>query len=143
VIRTLGYFVAGSLCGAALLAAGYAALYGNYGVLCVAVAGLICIIPTLLSLMLALWSRGKSGADQLMSVVGGMGLRMGVALVVGIAVFKAVPLFEETRERSLVYWSAVLIMYIGTLALETFLTARANRTTVAGATPAVTNGAGE
>ena len=138
--RTVGYFVAGSVAGAVLLGAAYSVLYGNYGVLCVAVAAIICIIPTLLSLLLALWARGKSGPDQLMSVVGGMGLRMGVTLVVGIGVFKAVPQFQESREFSLVYWSAILFCYVGTLALETVLTARANKTATAPTKPVANAG---
>ncbi len=140
--RTLGYFLAGSLAGLAVLAALVFARDGEYGALCVAVAGLVCIIPTLLSLMLTLWARGRSAADQLMSMAGGMALRMGVALVAGIAIFKSVPQFQESRERSLVYWSAILVCYIGTLAWETFLTARAKKTTAAAATPPA-NGAGD
>jgi hypothetical protein len=140
VTRTLGYFLAGSFAGVALLAGVYYARDGLYGALCVAVAAAVCIIPTLLSLMLTLWSRGRSGADQLMSMVGGMALRMGAALVASLMIFKTVPQFEESRERSLVYWSAILVCYIGTLAWETFLSARANKT-AAGARPPA-NGAG-
>jgi hypothetical protein len=140
VIRTLGFFLAGSFAGLVALAGAFYARHGEYGALCVAVAAAVCIIPTLLSLMLTLWSRGRSGADQLMSMAGGMVLRMGVALVAGIAIFKSVPQFEESRDRSLVYWSAILICYIGTLAWETFLTSRANRTVVA--TPPA-NGGGD
>jgi len=140
VIRTLGIFLAGSFAGLVVLAGAFYARDGEYGALCVAVAGAVCIIPALLSLMLTLWAKGRSGADQLMSMAGGMALRMGVALVAGIAIFKAVPQFQESRERGLVYWLAVLICYVGTLAWETFLTARANRT--AAATPQA-NGAGD
>src|SRR5262249_58993304 len=50
----------------------------EFGALCVAVAGAICIIPTLFSMGLTLWSRGRSAAEQLMAVMGGMGLRVGV-----------------------------------------------------------------
>jgi hypothetical protein len=142
VTRTLGYFVAGSLAGSAALAAVYWQLYQTYGATCVAVAAPVCIIPTLLSLMLALWARDKKAPDQLMSVVGGMGLRMGAALLLGIAIFKTVPQFQESRERSLVYWSAILICYMGSLGWETILTARATKSTAMKATPAA-NGAGE
>ena len=142
MIRTLATFIAGSLAGVALLAAAFWLRDGAYGLLCVAVAGFACIIPTMLSLALTIWSRGRPGADQLMAVLGGMALRMGVALAVGLAVFKTVPQFQESRERSLVYWSAILVCYIGTLTWETFLTARASKSVAAGPAPAA-GGAGE
>jgi hypothetical protein len=130
VIRTLGYFLVGSLAGLALLAGTFYARHGDdtraaqFGALCVAVAGIICIIPTLISMALTLWSRGRSAPEQLMAVMGGMGLRMGLVLMVSLPVFLKVPQFRETRERELEFWAAVLICYMGTLAWETFLAAR-------------------
>jgi len=137
VTRPLGYFLAGSLAGLAVLegisyARGGYSLGGEFNqreailsAICVAVAGTICIIPTLISLGLTLWSRGRSAPEQLMAVMGGMGLRMGLVLMISLPVFVKVPQFRETRERELEYWAAVLISYLGTLAWETFLAARA------------------
>ncbi len=95
-----------------------------------AIAGAICIIPTLLSLCLTLWSRNRAGSEQLMALAGGMFIRMGAVLAVSLPVFLMTPYFHETAEQStglkreLVYWSAILICYLGTLALETMLAAR-------------------
>jgi hypothetical protein len=134
VIRTLGYFIAGSIVGVAGLAGVYYLREGSYGVLCVAIAGAICIIPTLLSLCLTLWSRGRAGSEQLMAVAGGMFIRMGAVLAISLPVFLASPYFREATDgtaslkRELVYWSAILICYLGTLALETVLAARQKTT---------------
>jgi hypothetical protein len=59
-----------------------------------------------------------------MAVMGGMALRMGGVLFVSVAVFLSVPQFREGQERELVYWSAVLVSYMGTLAWETLLAAK-------------------
>jgi hypothetical protein len=124
VTRTVGYFLAGVLCGwSALAAAGYA-LQRDYGLLCAVVAGLICIVPTTISLAMAIWTRGKSGSEQLMAVVAGMGLRMAVVLGVSLAIFLKVPYFRESQARELTFWGFVLVSYLATLAWETFLAAR-------------------
>ena len=76
-----------------------------------------------------------------MAVTGGMILRMGVVLAVSLGVFLAVPQFHEsspgtaTLKRKLVFWSAVLLSYLGTLAWETVLSAR-HKTTTQSAGPA-------
>lgn len=129
--RTLTLFVAGSVAGVAALSGLGFARDGVVGLLSTLVAGLICIVPTTLSLMLALWSRGRSGSDQLMAVMGGMAFRMVSVLAVGMVVFLNVPQLRETRERELAFWSAVLICYLGTLAWETILSARARRAALA------------
>lgn len=106
-------------------------------------AGLICLIPTALSLVVTLWSRGRSASEQLMAVMGGMVFRMGAVLAMSLPLFLSVPQLRESRERELLFWSAVLICYMGTLAGETFLTARSRKTTLnAGHTPAAANGGG-
>jgi hypothetical protein len=130
VTRTLGYFLAGSLVGLAVLGGCYYLRDGVYGLMCVAVAGTICIIPTLLSLALTIWSKGRDGSEQLMAVAGGMFIRMGLVIAVSLPVFLTNPYFHEgaehasTTKRELVYWSAILICYLGTLAWETVLAAR-------------------
>lgn len=142
MIRTLGYFLAGSIVGVAALAGLYYLREGLYGVWCVAIAGAICIIPTLLSLCLTLWSKDRTGSEQLMAVAGGMFIRMGAVLAVSLPVFLAAPYFHESAEntsglkRELVYWSAILICYLGTLALETILAARQKTARQAGRAPA-------
>ena len=122
--RTLSYFLAGVLAGWLLLAGGGYALSQDYGLICAGVAGLICIIPTMMSLSMTLWSNGKSGSEQLMAVVAGMGVRMMTVLGVSLAVFLTVPFFREEKSQELTYWAFVLIGYLGTLALETIVSVR-------------------
>ena len=122
--RTLGYFLGGALVGWLALAGGGYAIKRDYGLLCAGVAGLICIIPTTISLIFTLWSNGKSASEQLMAVVGGMGVRMVAVLGLSLAVFLTVPQFQEDQGRQLTFWSFVLVGYLGTLAWETFLAAR-------------------
>jgi len=127
VTRTLFLFIGGSLAGIAILAGAFAARDGRNGILSVALAATICLIPTTLSLALALWARQRSGTDQLMAVMGGMMVRMVVVLGASLVTFLNVPQLRETRERELQFWTAIFLCYIGTLAWETFLTARNRR----------------
>ena len=62
----------------------------------------LIVSPTLAALALSLWSKDRSGSEQLLAVFGGMFLRMAVALGVGLAVFLSTPQFRESRERELV-----------------------------------------
>jgi hypothetical protein len=124
VTRTLGYFLAGAIVGWAALAGIGQQLQGEYGLLCAGVAGLVCIIPTTISLIMTLWSNNKTGSEQLMAVIGGMGLRMVTVLSVSLVVFLNVGEFREDQSRELTFWTFVLISYLATLAWETFLAAR-------------------
>lgn len=122
--RQLAYFIGGVFLGLAVLSGAYYLTNGTYGAACVAAAGAICGIPTLGSLALTIWSRDRAGAEQLMALFGGIIVRMGVVGAVSLAVFLTVPYFRESKDRELVYWSAILFCYLGTLAWETVLAAR-------------------
>jgi hypothetical protein len=131
VTRTLGFFLAGALVGWAVLAGVGHALYPDkdFGLLCAGLAGLIAIVPTAMSLLMTLWSNNKTGSEQLMALVGGMGLRMLVVLGTSLAVFVPespfhLPQLREDRNRELTFWAFVLISYLATLAWETFLASR-------------------
>jgi hypothetical protein len=131
VTRTLGYFLAGAIAGWAVMAGAAQALYPEraFGLLCASVAGLICIVPTAISLLMTLWSNNKTGSEQLMALVGGMGLRMLVVMGMGLAVFVPesplhLPQLRENRSGELAFWAFVLVSYLGTLAWETFLASR-------------------
>lgn len=125
--RTLSLFVAGSLAGiAALAGVGYARDQW-YGVCAALGAGFICLLPTTASLAFTLWSKDRSVSDQLMAVMGGMVFRMACVLGLAMAVRFGVPMVRETRERELLFWGSVATAYIGTLAWETILTARARK----------------
>ena len=87
------------------------------------VTGLICFVPTALSLLLTLRAADKSGADQLMAVFGSMVLRMCAALGIGVAVFLAVPYFKQPGTEY-AYWGSLLLFYLFTLGWESFLAAR-------------------
>ena len=123
MIRTLAYFLAGSAFGwLALAGLGYAR-WQEPGLISCLVTGLICFLPTFLSLLLSLRSANKAGADQLLAVFGGMFLRIGAALGIGVAVFLSVPYFKQPGVEY-AYWGSLLLFYLFTLALETVLAAR-------------------
>lgn len=135
--RTLGLFLVGALTGWLVLTVLGYALQGTYGLLCSAIVVPICLVPTTVSLIMALWTANKSVSQQLMAVVSGMGLRMAAVLGLSLAIFLKVPYFREDQSRELTFWGFVLVSYLATLAWETFLAAQ-NRET---ATPAA-NGVG-
>jgi len=123
VTRTLGYYFAGSAVGWLVLAGLCYARWQEAGLICATVTSLICLVPTALSLFLSLRSAGKSGVEQLTAVIGGMVLRMGAALGIGVAVFVAVPYFKQPGVEY-AYWGSLLLFYLFSLALEATLAAR-------------------
>ncbi len=122
--RTLAYFLAGAFAGWLVLAdAGYA-LQGVYGLICAGVVGPLCIVPTTVSLIMALWSSHRSGSEQLMAIIGGMGVRMAVVLGLSLLIFMSIPQFRVDKKHELTFWGFVLVGYLATLAWETVLAAR-------------------
>jgi hypothetical protein len=73
---------------------------------------------------MALWSSHRSGSEQLMAVVGGMGVRMAVVLGLSLLIFLNIPQFRVDKNRELTFWGFVLVGYLATLAWETVLAAR-------------------
>ena len=133
MIRTVLYFLAGALVCWLPLAGLCYLKWKPDGLMCAAVTGPICLIPTTLSLILNIWSQNRSPSEQLMAVLGGMGLRMGTVLLVAVAVFLGVPhesgdgLMFKRPEREFAYWGSLLVFYLFTLGWETYLVSREQR----------------
>lgn len=125
--HTLTWFTVGSLVGWLLLAAISYFRADQAGLLTSSMACLICFVPTLFSLWLALWGANRAGADQIMAVFGGMGLRMVLVLGLGLGLFLLVPWLREGKERVYIYWGNILVSYLYSLGLETFLVMRHRR----------------
>ena len=138
MIRTVGYFLGGAVIGWLVIGALCYAKWEVAGLYCALTTGAICIIPTSLSLMLALWSRERTASEQLSAIMGGMALRIGMVLGLGLTIFLAFPYFKEAG-REYAYWGSLLFFYLFTLGWETFLLARPKKD----AQPVAGNGAGE
>jgi hypothetical protein len=111
--RRLGLLTAGSL--ALWLAVSYPArlLGGESAVVYSAVAVALCLAPTLATLAWAGWALDQSPEQQLLMLLGGTGVRMGVVLGAGLALYTFVPYFQESG-----FWVWLLVFYLFTLALE-------------------------
>jgi hypothetical protein len=138
VIRTVSYFLVGAILGWLLVGAACYVKWQTPGLYGAAATGLICLIPTTLSLLLALWSRGRTSAEQLSAIMGGMALRIGMVLGLGLTIFLAFPYFKEAGHEY-AYWGSLLFFYLFTLGWETFLLARPKKEV----RPVVGEGAGE
>jgi hypothetical protein len=80
-----------------------------------AAAGL-CLVPTALTMLWTGWASRQSPEQQLVTVLGGTGVRMGVVLGAGLALYSWVPSFGQQS-----FWVWVLLFYLLTLALEMVL----------------------
>ena len=78
------------------------------------VAVLLCLLPSVGTLLWSLWAVEQGPAQQLATVLGGTGLRMGFVLLVGLALYAFVPAFQDRPS----FWAWVLVFYLLTLALE-------------------------
>lgn|GEM_PF-2158689 len=121
---TLRWFILGSIVGWIVLAVISFLRAETSGLICSSIGCAICFVPTCLSLVLAHWSADRKGANQLMAVFGGMALRMLFVLGVGLAAFFLIPWFRESKDREYIYWGNILISYLFSLGLETFLSVR-------------------
>jgi len=122
VIRHLALLTAGSLLFGLLTALPAARLWGPAMVVNAAVAGGLCLVPTAVALVVAGWVLHQSPQEQLLRVLGGMGLRMTVVLGVGAALYTSVPYFAE--QDLFAFWGWILVYYAFTLALEVILVVR-------------------
>jgi len=136
VKRALQLLVAGTLVfGLAVSFPAYR-LGGEVGLVTAALAGLLCLLPTTVTLLWAGWAQEQSPERQLVMVLGGTGVRMVVVLGAGllmsphypavvIAVLREVlgflgnlnwtPAHEPTITA---WWGWILAFYLVTLALE-------------------------
>lgn len=111
--RSLGFLVGGSL--AFWLVVAYPAwlLGGDAAVVFSAVAGLLCLVPTAVTLLWCLRSSAGAPEQQLLAAMGGMGVRLVVVLGVGMALFHALPYFHYRS-----FWIWIIVFYLFTLTLE-------------------------
>jgi hypothetical protein len=88
-------------------------LGGEAAILFTTVAFFLCLAPTVLTLLWTRWAAAQSPEQQLVAVLGGTGVRMGLVLTVGLALYRWSPTFSHVQ---FLFW--LLIFYLLTLALE-------------------------
>jgi hypothetical protein len=105
-----------------VLAAGLAYFrWGEAEVAYCSVAALLCLLPSLGTLLWAAWGQNQSPEQQLTAVLGGTGVRMFFVLGTGLLLTNTVPFFAEHPQG---FWLWLLLFYLVDLALEmTFLVA--------------------
>ena len=94
-------------------------LWGESALLFSATAAALCLVPAAMSL---LWLQNGLKGDanqQLLAVLGGMGLRVVVVVGVGMILYHSVAEFYYQR-----FWVWVIFFYLFTLALEMMLLAQ-------------------
>jgi hypothetical protein len=84
-----------------------------------AVALSLCLVPTLVTLIWAGWALNQAPEQQLLTILGGTGLRMVLVLGIGLALYQLVPTFHRAS-----FWIVILIFYLFILALEVVLLLR-------------------
>jgi hypothetical protein len=98
-------------------------LGGEAAILFSTVALLLCLAPTVLTMLWARWATSQSPEQQMVAVLGGTGVRMGLVLTVGLALYRWSPTFSHVR---FLFW--LLVFYLLTLALEITLLIAGERT---------------
>jgi hypothetical protein len=94
----------------AFVLGGEAALIHN------SVALALCLAPTVATMLWAGWAGQRTPEQQLVMVLGGTGVRMGVALGAGLLLSTLVPLFAQPG-----FWIWLLVFYLLTLTVEMVL----------------------
>jgi hypothetical protein len=78
-----------------------------------ATAGLLCLVPTAATILWCDWAFKGAPEQQVLAVMGGIGLRMVFVIGVGMVLFHAVPAFQYGR-----FWIWVIVFYLFTLTVE-------------------------
>jgi hypothetical protein len=127
------YLAAGCLVFWLLLALPARALGVGDGVVLGTLAlALLCLVPAVLTLILADRIAASAPEQRLLITLGSTGFRMFVVLGVAWALHRNVPFFEELPG----YWMWLVVFYLFTLALEIVLLLAASRRDEQHATPA-------
>jgi len=82
-------------------------------------AAVLCLAPTVLTMVWTRWAFQGKPEQQMLAVFGGAGLRMVVVLAVGMGLFLGVEPFQHQR-----FGIMVVVYYLFTLALEMILIVR-------------------
>jgi hypothetical protein len=82
---------------------------------------LLCLLPAAATLLWAGWAGRHSPEQQLLMVLGGTGVRMGVVLGAALALTSLVPYYHHQG-----FWLWLLLFYLLTLALEVVLVVKGN-----------------
>jgi hypothetical protein len=90
--------------------------WGESGIVYSATAAALCLLPTTLTMLWAGWAYQQVPEQQLMMVLGGTAVRMGVVLGAGLILHSFVPYFQQQ-----VFWLWLLVFYLLTLAMEMVL----------------------
>jgi hypothetical protein len=120
-VRRLGFLVAGSLL--LWLAVVYPArqLGGDEAVFLSAVALALCLVPAAATMAWALRA-GTSPESQLLMILGGTGVRMGIVLGGGLLLTRLFPDYFPAA-----FWIWLVVFYLFTLALEMTLLVRGSK----------------
>jgi hypothetical protein len=124
-VRSLGLLAGGSLAIWLLLAYPAWLLGGTPAVVFSAVAWLLCLIPTVATLLWCLRAERAAPEQRLLAALGGTGIRLVVVLGGGMALFHAFPYFHHRT-----FWIWVIVFYLLTLALEVGLLLLTRRSTM-------------
>jgi hypothetical protein len=116
VRRSIEVLVGGAMAVWLLLLYPARELGGEHAVLFATVALLLCLVPTVATLVWTRWATQQSAEQQMVAVLGGTGVRMGVVLVSGLILYRWVPSFAHM---GFLFW--LLVFYLVTLALEVTL----------------------
>jgi hypothetical protein len=116
VKKSLGVLVAGTLAFWLVVVVPARLLWGDSAVLFSSVAAALCLIPTAATLPWTQRSFRGTPEQQLLAVMGGMGVRMAFVVAVGMVLFHGFSEFNYQR-----FWLWIIFFYLFTLALEMVL----------------------
>jgi hypothetical protein len=77
------------------------------------VASVLCLVPTLVTLLWASWPGNQLPEHQMLMILGGTAVRMTVVFGLGLLLYYTVPAFERMS-----FWIVILVFYLFTLGLE-------------------------
>lgn len=111
--RRLGLLLVGTLLGWTIVAYPALRLWGPEALVQSAVAMGLCLAPAAVTMVFLGRSLQRPPEQQLLAMVGGMGIRMVVVLGAGTLLYFAVPVLQSDG-----FWIWLLVFYLLTLALE-------------------------
>jgi hypothetical protein len=116
VNKRVGWFLAVTITAWAFAAYPAQVLGGDTALVYSATAAALCILPTTATILWATWAYRQAPDQQVIMILGGTGMRMGVVLGVGLLLNTMVPYFSGQG-----FWVWLLIFYLLTLAVEVLL----------------------